>query len=94
MCKHEGPEADPKGEGNDMSQQTTSRDRPPFRGSPLARRISSVILAAFIAVYLLMITSALSDRLRSPKGVIELIVLWLLGLIALGMLSRAWRKPV
>jgi predicted membrane channel-forming protein YqfA (hemolysin III family) len=72
-----------------MSQQTSAS----FRGSPLAQRIGSAILGAFIAIYLAIITYTFSDRVRSTKGVVTLIFLWLIGLLALGMLSRAWRKP-
>jgi len=76
-----------------MSQQTTPKSHRPFRGSPLAQRIGSAILGAFIAMYLAVITYTFSDRLRSTMGILELIFLWLIGLLALGMLSRAWRKP-
>ena len=73
--------------------QTTPKNHSLFRGSPLAQRISSAILAAFITIYLAIITYTFSDRLRSKKGVLEMIFIWLIALVALGMLSRAWRKP-
>ena len=73
-----------------MSQQ--AKNLPPVRGSPRAQRIGSAILGAFVATYLAIITYTFSGRLRSTNGVVELIFLWLIGLLALAMLSRAWRK--
>jgi hypothetical protein len=78
--------------GFDMSQEATSKFAQ-FRGAPLARRIGSVALGAWIVLYLAVITYTFSDRLDSMKHVTLLFFLWLIGVLALGLLSRAWRKP-
>jgi hypothetical protein len=75
-----------------MTQQTISK-RAPFRGSPLARRVGSALLGVIIAIYLAIITYSMSGQLQTTKGLARLVFLWLIGLIALGLLARAWRKP-
>lgn len=67
-----------------------------FRGSPLAQRIGSVVLAAMTLLYLTVITYSMADRLDSVKRVSVFVFLWFIGIVALVLLSRAWpnrRKP-
>jgi hypothetical protein len=63
-----------------------------FRSSSLARRISSVILGALILGYLAIITYSFSYGLRSIRSIVVLVILWGLGIVALTLLSRAWRN--
>ncbi len=74
-----------------MSQRTTSK-RAPFRGSPLAQRIGLLILGVFIATYMAIITYTMSSQLHSTKRIALFAFLWLIGLVALGLLARAWRR--
>jgi hypothetical protein len=62
-----------------------------YRGSPLARRIGSAALAVIILTYLLLISVSRFGDLHVPRDYVVLGSLWLLGLIALGLLARAWR---
>jgi hypothetical protein len=62
--------------------------------SPRARRIGSSALAAFIIAYLAIITYSLSDRLNSARNVAILALLWGLGVLALVLLLRSWRRSV
>jgi len=48
------------------------------------------ILAAFIVIYLAIISYAWTDRLASPRHLVVLIVLWCLGFAALILLARAF----
>lgn len=61
--------------------------------SPLAQRIASLVFAVFIVAYLAMITYGVPDELTSRKKVIMLAFLWFIGLVAMAILARAWRKP-
>ncbi len=74
-----------------MTQQTTSKNAP-FRGSLLARRVGSAILGVIIATYLAIITYTKVGQLHSTKDLTLLVVLWLIGLVALGLLTRPWRR--
>jgi hypothetical protein len=74
-----------------LTQQTTSKSAP-LRGSPLAQRIGSAILGVIIATYLAIITYTKSGQLRSTKELTLLVILWLIGLIALGLLARPRRR--
>jgi hypothetical protein len=48
-------------------------------------------LAAFIVVYLILITASWADELASPRRFSVLLALWCLGLLALFLLVRAYR---
>jgi hypothetical protein len=74
-----------------VTQQTTSESAP-FRGSLRVQRIGSAILGAVIATYLAIITYAKLGQLHSTKELTLLVILWLIGLIALGLLARPWRR--
>src|SRR5450631_3616582 len=78
--------------GFDMSQEATSKFAQ-FRGSPLARRIGSVALGAWIVLYLAVITYTCSGPRDSTRHVTLLIFFCLIGALVFGFLSRAWRKP-
>jgi uncharacterized membrane protein len=65
-----------------------------FRGSPLAQRIGSAILAGLTVVYLVLITYSFSDRLQSTRNVIVFVLLLSLGVVALVLLSRPWRNTL
>jgi hypothetical protein len=74
-----------------LTQQTTSKSAS-FRGSPLAQRIGSAILGVIIATYLAIITYTKSGQLHSTKELMLLVILWFIGLLALGLLTRPWRR--
>jgi uncharacterized membrane protein len=61
-----------------------------FLGSPLAARIGSVFLAIFILAYVLIISVSRFVDFHSPRDFLVLGSLWLLALVALGLLARAW----
>jgi hypothetical protein len=48
-------------------------------------------LAAFVVVYLILITASWADELASPRRLGVLVALWCIGLIALILLIRAYR---
>ncbi len=75
-----------------MTPQTTSK-RVSFRGSPLARRVGSILLGIITATYLTMITFTMSGQLHTTRAAVRLALLWLMGVVALGLLARAWRRP-
>lgn len=62
-----------------------------FRGSLIARRIGSAALSVMILTYLLLISVSRFGDLHSPRDYVVLGSLWLLALIALWLLARAWR---
>jgi len=74
-----------------VTQQTTFTSAP-FRGSLLAQRIGSAILGVIIATYLAIITYTKSGQLHSTKELALLVILWLIGLVAIGLLTRPWRR--
>ena len=59
--------------------------RSSIRGSVTALRVGSILLGAFIAAYLAIVTYTVSNRRL-------LIFTWCIGLLALGLLYRAWRR--
>ena len=63
-----------------------------FRGSLTARRIGAILLALLILGYLIGITYWRFEELRPPRSLAVLSGLWLLGILALGLLARAWRR--
>jgi hypothetical protein len=63
-----------------------------FRGSLTARRIGAILLALFILGYLVGITYWRLEESSSRTVLVVLGVSWTLGLIALGLLARAWRR--
>ena len=73
-----------------MNQPTTPK-RVPFHGSLLAQRIGLLILGAFVAMNMAIITYAMSSELDSTKRIVLFALLWLIGLVALGLLAHAWR---
>lgn len=72
---------------NSDAATTTRR----FRGSPRIRRVGAIILGALVAAYLVLITDSWVDQLVSPRRIGLLIALWVLGLTALVLLTRAYR---
>jgi hypothetical protein len=75
-----------------MVESVPSRKLKQVRSSPRARRIGIVLLGTIVAGYLWIVSIASADRLDSPKHVGIFIILWLLGLTALGLLVRGWRE--
>lgn len=63
-----------------------------FLSSPRLRRFGAATLAAIVVVYLVAITYSLSDSLNSTKRIVIFAFLWFIGLVALVLLSRAWRR--
>jgi hypothetical protein len=59
--------------------------------TPVVRRAGITVLAALVVIYLAVITYASMDQLASPMRAVMLIVLWVLGLVALTLLARAFR---
>ena len=72
---------------NSDAPTTTSR----FHGSPRMRRVGAIILGAFVAAYLVLITDSWADQLTTPRRIGLLVALWVLGLTALVLLARAYR---
>jgi hypothetical protein len=64
--------------------------RPAFRFT-LSRRFGAAIFAVMIVVYLVGITYSYSGRLDSTRHVVQLAILWCLGILALILLVRLWR---
>ena len=62
-----------------------------FRGSPLARVLGSTLLAIIVLAYLIIFTYSRLDELSSRVAV-RLGIVWVVGLVALGLLVRGWRK--
>ena len=63
-----------------------------FRGSLAARRVGAIVLALFILGYLIGITLWRLDDLTSQRSWVVLVALWGIGLLALTLLVRAWRR--
>ena len=63
-----------------------------FRGSLTARRIGAILLALFVLGHLIGITYWRLEELSPPRSLVVLSVLWLVGILALGLLARAWRR--
>ncbi|MDQ2925280.1 MAG: hypothetical protein M3R43_06975 [Acidobacteriota bacterium] len=62
-----------------------------FRGSPLARVLGATLLGIIVLAYLILIT--LSQRGEfSTRAAVRLGIIWIIGLVALGLLARGWRK--
>ena len=57
---------------------------------PAVQRASLAIHAAMVIAYLAVITFFLGEAVRSFKGALILIFLWLLGLVALAFFWREW----
>lgn len=51
-----------------------------------------MLLAAIIAIYLAIITYTMSGPLQTTRRVVLLVFFWLIGLIALALLVRGWRR--
>jgi protein-S-isoprenylcysteine O-methyltransferase Ste14 len=62
-----------------------------FRGSRVAVRTGSAILALFVLAYATLISIARIRDLESPTDYVILGSLWLLAMAALWLLARAWR---
>ncbi len=61
------------------------------RGSKNWRPVGVISMALIVIAYLAATTVSLVGELDSPKRIVILTVLWLLGLTALALLVRAWR---
>ena len=62
-----------------------------FRGSPLARVLGSTLLGIIILAYLIIITFSQLEEF-SNRVAVRLGFIWIVGLVALGLLARGWRK--
>jgi hypothetical protein len=62
-----------------------------FRGSLGARRIGASLLAVFVVGHLVAITYWRFENFGSQRPAPVLAALWLLGVLALVLLFRAWR---
>ena len=62
-----------------------------FLGSLRARRIGVVLLAAMLVGYLAAITYWRHERSTAAQ-LLVLAGLWALGILALALLARAWRR--
>ena len=62
-----------------------------FRGSPLARVWGSSVLGIIVLTYLILITYSQLGEFAS-RVALRLGIIWIVGLIALGILVRGWRK--
>ena len=62
-----------------------------FRGSRSARRIGAVALGLFVLGYLIGISYWRLEELSSQGRVAVLVGLWALGILALVLLTLAWR---
>jgi Na+/melibiose symporter-like transporter len=58
----------------------------------MAVRIGSATLAAFVVVYTLIISVSRLGASNSARDYLMLGGLWILALVALGLLARAWRS--
>jgi hypothetical protein len=63
-----------------------------FRRSPRLRRFGSVALGAFVVGYLVVITASWVGAPISPRRLGLLVTLWVLGLVAVGLLVRGYRQ--
>ena len=63
-----------------------------FRGSLVARRLGAVLLALFVLGYLSGITYWRLEDLSSERSLVVLGVSWVVGVLALVLLARAWRR--
>ena len=66
--------------------------RRPFRGSPTARAIGSVIFCIFIVAYVTVISVSLVPRLPQPRALAALLFVWAIALLAVVIIARAWRR--
>ena len=66
--------------------------RKPFRGSPAARAIGSIIFCGFIVGYVTIITLDLMPRLPERRAMFGLLFVWLVALLAVGIIARAWLR--
>lgn len=62
-----------------------------FRGSPLARVLGSTLLGIIILAYPIIITFSQLEEF-SNRVAVRLGFIWIVGLVALGLLARGWRK--
>lgn len=60
-------------------------------GSRAMCRAGILVLGLLVTTYLAAVTFSLVDQLNSPRRVAIFFFLWLLGLVALVLLVRAWR---
>ena len=65
-----------------------------FRSSRAVVRVGSVILALFVLAYVALISSSRLADLHSPGDYAMLVFLWLLAVVALWLLTRAWRATM
>jgi hypothetical protein len=63
-----------------------------FRGSLPARRIGATLLALFVLGHLIVITYWRFEESSSQRWLVMLSALWVLGILALALLARAWRR--
>ena len=63
-----------------------------FRGSLAARRIGAALLSLFVLGYLIGITYWRFGELSSQRSLLVLGGLWVVGIIAVALLARAWRR--
>lgn len=63
-----------------------------FRGSLTVRRLGAVLLALFVLGYLSAITYWRLEDLSSQRSLVVLGVSWVVGVLALVLLARAWRR--
>jgi len=63
-----------------------------FRGSLAARRVGAILLGLFVLGYLIGITYWRFGELSSQRSLLVLGGLWVVGIIALALLARAWRR--
>lgn len=61
------------------------------RSSGTLRRIRIAALGLLVVIYLSLITVSYVGQLQSSKRIFILGFLWLLGLVAIALLVRAWR---
>ena len=63
-----------------------------FRGSLAARRVGAIVLALFVLGYLIGITYWRLEGPSSQRSLVVLGALWVIGILALVLLARAWRR--
>ena len=63
-----------------------------FRGSLAARRLGAVLLALLVFAYLSGITYWRLEDLSSQSSRVVLGASWVVGVLALVLLARAWRR--
>ena len=57
-----------------------------------AQRAGVLILSTFIVGYLAVITYLQLSNLARPRSILMVGIVWIIGIIALALLSRAWRR--